>query len=147
MSRRTSSSACADRTARAPDRFALSLLNHILGGGLSSRLFQKLREERGLCYSIVSDRIAYSDAGALAVSVGTAPERVHEVLKIVGDELFDLAANGITERELVLAKGHLKADTLLSLEDSGSRMGRIGAALLLHGEVLTSTRSPSASRP
>src|SRR6185312_3328153 len=59
---------------KAPERFALSILNHTLGGGLSSRLFQKVREERGLCYSIVSDRIAYSDAGALAVSVGTSPE-------------------------------------------------------------------------
>ncbi len=65
---------------RSPKRFALSLLNHSFGGGLSSRLFQKVREERGLCYSIVSDRIAYEDAGALAVSVGTAPEHAHEVL-------------------------------------------------------------------
>jgi predicted Zn-dependent peptidase len=121
---------------KAPERFVLSILNHTLGGGLSSRLFQKVREERGLCYSIVSDRIAYSDAGALAVSVGTAPERVNEVLKIVTDEIENLAEHGITERELALAKGHLKADTLLSLEDSGSRMGRIGASLLLHGEVL-----------
>jgi predicted Zn-dependent peptidase len=120
----------------SPERYALSILNHTLGGGLSSRLFQKVREERGLCYSIVSDRIAYSDAGALAVSVGTAPERAQEVLTIVADELADLEENGITERELALAKGHLKADTLLALEDSGSRMGRIGASLLLHGEVL-----------
>ncbi|HWD24057.1 MAG TPA: pitrilysin family protein [Acidimicrobiales bacterium] len=121
----------------APERYALSILNHTLGGGLSSRLFQKVREERGLCYSIVSDRIAYSDAGALAVSVGTAPERVQEVLKIVSDELAELAARGITDRELALAKGHLRADALLSLEDSGSRMGRLGANLLLHGEVLS----------
>jgi predicted Zn-dependent peptidase len=121
---------------KAPERYALSILNHALGGGLSSRLFQKVREERGLCYSIVSDRMAYSDAGALVVSVGTAPERAQEVLKLVGDEFADLAANGITARELALAKGHLRADTLLSLEDSGARMGRIGASLLLHGEVL-----------
>jgi predicted Zn-dependent peptidase len=122
---------------RSPDRFALSLLNHILGGGLSSRLFQKLREERGLCYSISSDRIAYGDAGALAVSVGTAPTHVHEVLDLVVSELADLVENGVTDKELDLAKGHLRADTALSLEDSGARMGRIGAALLLHGEVLS----------
>jgi predicted Zn-dependent peptidase len=121
---------------RSPQRYALSLLNHSLGGGLSSRLFQKVREERGLCYSISSDRIAYSDAGLLAVSVGTGPEHVDEVLEIVVGELDDLARNGVTQRELDLAKGHVKAEMLLSLEDSGSRMHRLGASLLLHGEVL-----------
>jgi predicted Zn-dependent peptidase len=122
---------------RSPDRFALSLLNHTLGGGLSSRLFQKIREERGLCYSIISDRIAYGDAGSLAVSVGTAPERAHEVLDLVVAELAELAATGVTDKELALAKGHVKADMLLSLEDSGARMSRIGASLLLHDEVLS----------
>jgi len=121
---------------RSPDRFALSLLNHSLGGGLSSRLFQKVREERGLAYSIVSDRIAYADTGALAVSVGTAPERIHEVLALVVDELDAMAASGVTEQELSLAKSHVRADTILSLEDSGARMSRIGANLLLHGEVV-----------
>lgn len=120
---------------RSPDRFALSLLNHSLGGGISSRLFQKIREERGLAYSVVSDRVAYCDTGALAVSVGTAPERTQEVLRLVLDEIEDLAAKGVTEQELELAKGHLRADTILSLEESGSRMSRIGASLLLHGEV------------
>ncbi|MCU1495986.1 MAG: putative Zn-dependent peptidase [Acidimicrobiaceae bacterium] len=122
---------------RSPERFALSLLNHSLGGGISSRLFQKIREERGLAYSVVSDRIAYADAGAMAVSVGTAPERAKEVLRLVLAELEDLAANGVTKQELELAKSHLRADTILSLEDSGARMSRIGASLLLHGEVLT----------
>ena len=122
---------------RSSDRFALSLLNHTLGGGLSSRLFQKIREERGLCYSVVSDRVAYADAGALAVSVGTAPERVPEVLELVIAELDDLASRGVREDELALAKSSLRAETLLGVEDSGSRMSRIGASLLLHDEVLT----------
>ncbi len=122
---------------RSRERFAMSLLNHSLGGGISSRLFQKIREERGLAYSVVSDRIAYADAGALAVSVGTAPERAKEVLRLVLGELDDLAASGVTKHELELAKSHLRADTILSLEDSGARMSRIGASLLLHGEVLT----------
>lgn len=122
---------------RSPDRFAMSLLNHSLGGGISSRLFQKIREERGLAYSVVSDRIAYADAGALAVSVGTAPERAKEVLRLVLEELDELAATGVSTSELELAKGHLRADTILSLEDSGARMSRIGASLLLHGEVPT----------
>ena len=121
---------------RSPDRFALSLLNHSLGGGISSRLFQKIREERGLAYSVVSDRVAYADAGALAVSVGTAPERSRQVLDLVVAELDDLAEHGVTKAELDVAKGSLRADTLLGLEDSGSRMSRIGASLLLHGEVL-----------
>ncbi len=121
---------------RAPERFALSLLNHTLGGGISSRLFQTIREERGLAYSIVSDRIAFADAGALAVSVGTAPEHSRQVLDLVLAELDALAAEGVTKAELDVAKGSLRADTLLGLEDSGSRMSRIGASLLLHGEVL-----------
>lgn len=121
---------------RSADRFALALLNHTLGGGLSSRLFQKIREERGLCYSVISERVAYADAGALAVSVGTAPERVPEVLELVVAELDDLAAKGVRPDELALAKSSLRAETLLGVEDSGSRMSRIGASLLLHDEVL-----------
>ena len=122
---------------RSPERFSLAVLNHALGGGLSSRLFQEVRESRGLCYSICSDRVAYEDAGTLAVSVGTAPENVPEVLELITRELDDLSQQGVSERELEVAKGHLRADLLLSLEDSGSRMARIGASLLLHGEVLT----------
>jgi predicted Zn-dependent peptidase len=116
-------------------RWALAVLNHVLGGGLSSRLFQKVREERGLAYSVWSERAAYQDAGTLSVVVGTAPEHVDEVLRIVTGELELLAEHGITERELAVAKGNLRAEMLLSGEDSGARMSRIGASLLLHGEV------------
>ena len=127
--------------ARCVDRFderrwAFAVLNHVLGGGLSSRLFQKVREQRGLAYSVWSERAAYQDAGSLAVSVGTAPEHVDEVLRIVDDELELLAAEGISARELAVAKGNLRAEMLLSGEDSGARMSRLGASLLLHGEVL-----------
>jgi predicted Zn-dependent peptidase len=118
-------------------RWALAVLNHVLGGGLSSRLFQKVREERGLAYSIWSERAAYQDAGSLAVVVGTAPEHVGEVLRIVSGELDLLAGHGITDRELAVAKGNIRAEMLLSGEDSGARMSRIGAAQLLHGEVLS----------
>ncbi len=116
-------------------RWALSVLNHVLGGGLSSRLFQKVREERGLAYSIWSERAAYQDAGSLAVVVGTAPEHVDEVLRIVSGELELLAAHGITERELAVARGNIRAELLLSGEDSGARMSRIGGSLLLQNEV------------
>ncbi|MGA8296116.1 MAG: pitrilysin family protein, partial [Acidimicrobiales bacterium] len=121
---------------RSPRRYALSLLNHILGGGISSRLFQSIREERGLAYSVISDRIAFADSGALAISVGTAPERVHEVLELVGEELDTLTAKGVSEDELERAKGHVHADTWLGLEDSGTRMSRIASGLLLLDEVL-----------
>jgi len=116
-------------------RWPLAVLNHVLGGGLSSRLFQKVREERGLAYSVWSERAAYQDAGSLAVVVGTAPDHVDEVLRIVTGELELLATQGITDRELAVAKGNLRAEMLLSGEDSGARMGRIGASMLLHGEV------------
>jgi predicted Zn-dependent peptidase len=116
-------------------RWPLSVLNHVLGGGLSSRLFQKVREERGLAYSVWSERASYQDAGSLAVVVGTAPDHVDEVLRIVTGELELLATHGITDRELAVAKGNLRAEMLLSGEDSGARMGRIGASMLLHGKV------------
>jgi predicted Zn-dependent peptidase len=118
-------------------RYALAVLNHVLGGGLSSRLFQEIRERRGLAYSVWSERVAYHDAGSVSVGMGTAPEHVAEVLDIVSDELARLGADGITERELAIAKGNLRAETLLACEDSGARMSRIGAGLLLHGEVLS----------
>src|SRR5581483_3851739 len=108
--------------ARDDDRrWALAVLNHVLGGGLSSRLFQKVREQRGLAYSIWSERAAYQDSGSLAVVVGTAPEHVDEVLRLVSGELELLAQSGITDRELAVAKGNLRAELLLSGEDSGAR--------------------------
>jgi len=118
-------------------RYALAALNHALGGGVSSRLFQEIRERRGLAYSVWSERVAYHDAGSVSVGMGTAPEHVAEVLDIVSSQLASLGAEGITERELAVAKGNLRAETLLACEDSGARMSRIGAGLLLHGEVLT----------
>ncbi len=119
------------------DRWAYSVLNHVLGGGMSSRLFQKVREQRGLAYSIGSERLAYEDAGSLWVVAGTAPNYAHEVLRIVTGELELLAESGISERELAVAKGNLRAEALLACEDSGARMSRIGAGLLLHGETKT----------
>ena len=119
------------------DRYALAVVNHVLGGGLSSRLFQKIREERGLAYSVYSYRSALADTGSLAVYAGTMPSRVGEVLDLTRNELDDLAASGITERELEVAKGHLVGELALSLEDSAARMSRIGRSQLIHGTVLT----------
>ena len=120
----------------SPERWPLAALNHTLGGGISSRLFQEVRERRGLAYSIWSERIHYEEVGTMAVSVGTAPEHAREVLALVNGELDRMGETGVTARELAVAKGHLRAETLLSLEDSGARMSRIGSSLLLHGHVL-----------
>ena len=119
------------------DRFALSVLNQVLGGGMSSRLFQEIREQRGLVYAVYSYRSAYLESGALAVYAGTAPTRTAEVLQLIGDELDRLLQGGVTDHELALAKGHLKGSLALALEDSGSRMNRIGRSELVHGEVLS----------
>jgi predicted Zn-dependent peptidase len=118
------------------DRFALSVLNQILGGGMSSRLFQEIREKRGLVYSVFSYRAAYVESGALAIYAGTAPGRAHEVLALIDDELDKLVTGPVTDRELAVAKGHIKGSLALSLEDSAGRMNRIGRSQLIHGDVL-----------
>ncbi len=120
----------------AEERWALSLLNHALGGGMSSRLFQEVRERRGLAYAVWSERTHYDEIGVLSVGVGTAPQHTRTVLGLVDEELDRLGDVGITARELAVAKGHLRAETLLSLEDSGARMSRVGSSLLLHGRVM-----------
>jgi predicted Zn-dependent peptidase len=119
-----------------PDRYALGVLNQALGGGMSSRLFQEVREKRGLAYSVYSYRAAYEETGALAVAAGTSPERLDELLQIVDHELGRLVADrGITDRELDAAKGHLTGSLALSLESSSSRMHRLGRSELTLGEV------------
>ena len=123
-------------SAHDPDRFAFSVLNQVLGGGMSSRLFQEIREKRGLVYSVYSYRCGYADTGALAVYAGTAPSRAHDVLALVHEELDRLGESGITAQELDAAKGHLRGSLALGLEDSGSRMSRLGRSQLVHGEVL-----------
>jgi len=119
------------------DRFSLAVLDHILGGGLSSRLFQEIRERRGLAYSVYSYRATFEDTGMLALYAGTAPAKAREVLDIMMDEVHKVAAEGVTERELAVAKSHIRGETALSLEDSAARMSRVARSLLLHGEVMT----------
>jgi predicted Zn-dependent peptidase len=118
-----------------PDRYAFTVLNQTLGGGMSSRLFQQVREERGLAYSVYSYRAAYEDTGFLAIYAGTAPERVHETLGVIGTELDRLVADGLTAAELDAAKGHLAGSLAMSLETSSSRMRRIGRSEQVEGEV------------
>ena len=117
------------------DRYAMAIVNHVLGGGMSSRLFQTIREERGLAYSVYSYRSAFEGAGLMAVYAGTAPARAQEVLELLHVELDRMHATGVSEAELTMAKGHLKGTMALSLEDSAARMSRIGRSQLVHGEV------------
>jgi predicted Zn-dependent peptidase len=118
------------------DRYALSVANQILGGGMASRLFQQDREERGLCYSVYSWASTYVDAGTAGIYAGTAPSRVAELLSVVDDEVAKLVATGVTESELAVAKGYLEGSTLLGLEDSGSRMARLGRGLMARDEIV-----------
>lgn len=124
-------------TRHDDDRFALSVLNQILGGGTASRLFQEIREQRGLAYSIYSFAAAFTETGAFAVYCGTTPSRAREVLDVVDTELDRLLQDGVTDRELVVAKGAIKGSLALSLEDSAGRMNRIGRSQLVHGRVLS----------
>jgi predicted Zn-dependent peptidase len=119
------------------DRYALSVLNQALGGGMSSRLFQEIRERRGLAYSVFSYRTGFEETGALAVYAGTGPSHAREVLSVLNGELDRLAADGLDDSEVEAAKGHLKGSMALGLESSASRMHRLGRTELVLGEVPT----------
>jgi predicted Zn-dependent peptidase len=122
---------------RHPSRFALAVLDNIMGGGMSSRLFQKIREERSLVYSIFSYHSMYVETGLVAIYAGTSPENSSSVLQLIKEELELLIEKGITEEELERSKGHIKGNLVLSLEDSGSRMTRLGKSEICQGEILS----------
>jgi predicted Zn-dependent peptidase len=120
-----------------PRRFALGVLNGALGGGMSSRLFQEIREKRGLAYSVYSYASSHADTGLFGVYAGCAPGKVDEVLDVCRDQLALVADTGITAEELRRSKGQMRGSLVLGLEDTGSRMSRLGKAVLVHGELLT----------
>jgi len=115
-------------------RWALSVLNTALGGGLSSRLFQQIRESRGLAYSVYSTIDTFADSGALSVYAGCLPERFAEVVRLTTEVLETVARDGISEAECRIAKGSIRGGLVLGLEDSASRMHRIGRSELNYGE-------------
>lgn len=117
------------------DREALDVVNHVLGGGLSSRLFDVVREQRGLVYGIASFATSYADCGAWTISAGTSPHHVDEVLELVAEQLDLLRRDGITADELEIAHGALTGTFALGLEDTGSRMSRNGALLCMRGHI------------
>ena len=109
-----------DRTD--PDRFAFLVANTALGGGMSSRLFQEVREKRGLAYSVYSYHAQYTEAGLFTCYAGTTPSRAPEVVGLLRRELADVRDGGLTAEEFERAKGHVKGSLVLALEDPGGRM-------------------------
>jgi predicted Zn-dependent peptidase len=115
-------------------RPAMTVLNSVLGGGMSSRLFQEVREKRGLAYSVYSFAAGYSDAGLMGLYAGCSPQKTADVAELMLGEFRRLAAEGITDEELSRAQGQLGGGSALALEDSDSRMTRLGRSELTFGE-------------
>lgn len=107
-------------------RWPFQVLHHVLGGGMSSRLFDEIREQRGLAYAVYSFRMAHADAGAWGVYVGTTPAQTETALELIEAEITSIIANGITVEELERAKGSMRGGLALALEDANSRMVRLG---------------------
>jgi predicted Zn-dependent peptidase len=118
-------------------RFALRVLDTILGGSTSSRLFQEVREKRGLAYSVYSYASHYTDTGQVALYVGTRPDNVAEALEVIGAELHRLHEEGVSEEELERARDNVKGRTVLSMESTLTRMNRLGSSVLMGVPVLT----------
>jgi predicted Zn-dependent peptidase len=118
-------------------RFALSVLDAVLGGSTSSRLFQEVREKRGLAYSIYSWASHYHDTGQLGVYVGTRQENVSEAMKVIGAELERLQGESVTEEELTRAREHVKGRIVLSMESTANRMHRLGRSVLTDMPLLS----------
>lgn len=120
-----------------PDRYPLAVLDAIVGGSSSSRLFQEIREKRGLAYTVGSSPLSYGDAGVLAVYAGTSPDTAEQVLGLVRQEFDRILDKGIGEREVEQARSQLKGSMLLALEGTGSRMTRIAKSHLYFGRILS----------
>ncbi len=121
------------------ERYALALIDSAVGGGMSSRLFQEVREKRGLCYAIGSYTASYREAGMFAVYAGTSPESADRVRQLVVKELRDVARRGITAEELQRAKNQIRGAVLLSLDSMSTRMTRVGKSMLSYNRVISPT--------
>jgi len=119
--------------AASERRYQLSVLNYVLGGGMSSRLFQNIREQQGLAYTIFSDLNPYRDAGMLCVYAGTARENADKVIRCVIEEFRNLKAEPITGEELRRAKDHLIGSHVLALESSAARMSNLARQEIYFG--------------
>lgn len=120
-----------------PRRYAASVLHAVFGSGMSSRLFQEIREKRGLAYSVYSFGDSYSDAGSFGMYVGCQPGKAVEAVRVLRGELDRLAADGVSADELARGKGQVTGAAALGLEDSYARMNRLGRSEIGNGEFLT----------
>lgn len=124
--------------SRADDRrWALAIANVALGGGMSSRLFQTIREQRGLAYAVSSGYQGFTDAGVLNVYAGCSPENASEVIALAKAEIAGMAADGLTEEEFVRAIGHLRGSILLSLDEPSALISNFGKSILYLDRVVT----------
>jgi predicted Zn-dependent peptidase len=121
-------------------RFAASLLDAILGGSASSRLFQEIREKRGMAYAVYSFVSQYTDTGQIGIYLGTREDNLADALAITGEQIADIAAGNLPARELERAKENLKGRILLSMESTSTRMNRLGKSLITDSELLSLDR-------
>ena len=117
-------------------RFSVGILSAALGGGMSSRLFQEVREKRGMAYSVYAYAQQFAGSGFLGFYAGCNPSKTHDVISVIREVLADVAANGMTHEEIERAKGAVRGSLVLSQEDSGSRMSRIGKYEIVYGEIM-----------
>jgi len=117
-------------------RFSVGILSAALGGGMSSRLFQEVREKRGMAYSVYAYAQQFAGSGFLGFYAGCNPSKTHDVISVIREVLADVAANGMTHEEIERAKGAVRGSLVLSQEDSGSRMSRIGKNEIVYGEIM-----------
>jgi len=122
---------------QSKDRYPLSIFTNILGGSMSSRLFQKVREDKGLSYNIFASNNQYTDTGIVVIYAATSHGNVNKVINLINLEIADIKKNGIKEEELEIAKENTKGNIVLGVEDISSRMFRLGKALLIDGNVMT----------
>jgi predicted Zn-dependent peptidase len=127
---------CHGVSRHDPRRYAVGVLSSALGGGMSSRLFQRVREERGLAYSVYSFSSGYADDGMFGVYAGCQPGKTDEVLSLVLAELDAAAQGQLSDAEIERGKGQMRGATVLGLEDAGSRMTRIGKSEVAYGDII-----------
>lgn len=127
---------CHGVARRDPRRYALGVLSSALGGGMSSRLFQRVREQRGLAYSVYSFSSGFADAGQFGVYAGCQPGKADEVLSLMVTELDAVARGELRDDEIERGKGQMRGAIVLGLEDAGSRMTRIGKSEIAYGDIL-----------
>lgn len=119
------------------DIFPMHIINNVLGGGLSSRLFQEIREQRGMAYTVFSYHSTYVDTGLFAIYAGTTPSNSREVVECILGEIMDIKKNGLTKEELERTKSQIKGGLYLGLESASSRMSRLGKTELTYNRVIT----------